>query len=277
MPTLQVRDRLLWAYHGMMSQHFRTLWLSDIHLGTTASRATDLINFLDQVTADTIYLVGDIIDLQRMKSKPSFPPEHRLALGRLIEIANGDTRVVYVPGNHDVEFRQVAGTEICGVEVCAEAEHVTARGERLLTFHGDVLDAAIREGTNLERFASAVYFLLVEADVHFQRLRTRLGGEFSPLSTRIKTRLSGAIEYIRRFEDTAARYAKERGFDGVVCGHIHRPEIREIEGICYANDGDWVEHRTALAEDDSGSLMLLRYETGGITVIDRQISEPLAA
>ena len=261
----------------MISQHFRTLWLSDIHLGTPASRATDLLNFLHSITADTIYLVGDIIDLERMKSRPSFPPDHRMALGRLIEIANGPTRVVYIPGNHDVEFRQVAGTTICGVEVALEAEHTTARGERLLIFHGDNLDAAVRQGTNLERFASTVYFLLVEADIHFQRLRIKLGGEFAPMSTRIKTRLKGAMDYIRRYEDTAAKYAASREFDGVVCGHIHRPEIRMIDGVRYANDGDWVEHRTALAEDEAGNLQLLRYDSCGISIASAELPEPLAA
>ena len=261
----------------MMSHHFRTLWLSDVHLGTNASRATDLLHFLDQVSADIIYLVGDIVDLQRLRARPNFPADHCLLLGRLVQIAQGPTRVVYIPGNHDVEFRQVAGRNICGIEIRLEHEHVTARGERLLTLHGDVLDAAIREGTNLERFASAAYSLLVEADVRFNQLRSRFGGEFVPISTKIKMRLRRAYEYIRRFEETAARYAASRGFDGVVCGHIHRPELRYIDGIRYANDGDWVEHRTALAEDDAGSLSLLRYQSDGITSEPQPHAEPLAA
>ena len=261
----------------MMSHRFRTLWLSDVHLGTNAARASDLLHFLDQVSADVIYLVGDIVDLERMKIRPNFPPEHRMLLGRLIEIAHGSTRVVYIPGNHDVEFRQVAGSTICGIEIKLEDEHRTADGKRLLTFHGDVLDAAIRKGTNLERFASAAYALLVEADARFNRLRTRLGGEFAPLSTRIKMRLKRAYEYIHRFEETAARYARSRGFDGVVCGHIHRPAVRDIDGVRYANDGDWVEHRSALAEDESGLLHLLRYHPSGIEVQAHALEEPLAA
>ncbi len=261
----------------MMSQHFRTLWLSDIHLGTSACRAADLLDFLEKASADTIYLVGDVVDLQRMKVKPSFPAAHRLVISRLLEIANGPTRVVFVPGNHDVEFRQVAGQEICGIEISLEEEHVTARGERLLVFHGDVLDAAIRKGTNLQKFASTAYALLVDADATFNRLKARFGGDFSPLSTRLKMRLKRAKEYIRRFEDTAAAYAAERGFDGVVCGHIHRPEVRSIDGVRYANDGDWVEHRTALAEDHAGNIKLLRYTPDGIVAAPGADVEQLAA
>ena len=249
----------------MARRHFRTLWLSDVHLGTRACRAADLHHFLEQVSADTVYLVGDIVDLKRMRSRPVLPDDHRAVIGRLVEAANNGTRVVFVPGNHDEEFRRVAGTHICGVEIRLEVEHVTARGERLLTMHGDVLDATIREGTNLERFAAAVYTALLEADVRLQRVRTGLGGNFAPLSTRIKTRLSRAVEYIRRFESAAASYASSRGFDGIVCGHIHRPCIRRIDGIRYANDGDWVEHRSAIAEDRQGDLLLLSYSSTGIS------------
>jgi UDP-2,3-diacylglucosamine pyrophosphatase LpxH len=182
----------------------------------------------------------------------------------LVSIAQGPTRVVYIPGNHDNEFRQMAGQSLFGVEIRLEATHVSASGERYLVFHGDALDPAIRKGTNLERFASAAYTWLVEADARLSALRSRFGGRFQPLSTRIKNRLTAANEYIERFERTAAGYAGQRGFDGVICGHIHRPGARLIDGVRYANDGDWVEHRTALAEDASGQLQLIRYRRAGI-------------
>ena len=248
----------------MNTQHFRTIWLSDIHLGATPSRAEDLSAFLASITADTMYLVGDIVDLERMKVKPTFIEAHRSLIGQIVGIAQGPTRVVYIPGNHDAEFRQMAGQELLGIEIRLEDAHIAATGERYLVFHGDALDAAIRKGTNLERFASAAYTLMVEADARLAALRARLGSRFSPLSTRIKNKLTAANEYIERFEETAADYAASRGFDGVVCGHIHRPGARLIGGVRYVNDGDWVEHRTAIAEDAAGQLFLLRFSRKGI-------------
>jgi len=255
----------------MPTQHFRALWLSDIHLGASPSRADDLSDFLENVTADTMYLVGDVIDLARMKVKPTFIDAHRALLGRFVSIAQGPTRVVYIPGNHDVEFRQMAGQSLFGIEIRLEATHVSASGERYLVFHGDALDPVIRKGTNLERFAAAAYTVLVETDARLTALRSRFGGRFAPLATRIKNRLGAANEYIERFERTAAHHARERGFDGVICGHIHRPCARIINGLRYANDGDWVEHRTAIAEDAGGGLHLLRYRRSGIDI------EPLFA
>jgi UDP-2,3-diacylglucosamine pyrophosphatase LpxH len=198
-----------------------------------------------------------------MKVKPTFIEAHRALIGQLLGIAAGPTRVIYIPGNHDVEFRQMAGQRLFGVEIRLEATHVAATGERYLVFHGDALDATIRKGTNLEHFASRAYTVMVEADARLTSLRSRLGGRFAPLSTRIKNRLSAANEYIERFEHTAAEYGAQRGVDGVICGHIHRPGAREIGGVRYINDGDWVEHRTAIGEDANGALYLLRYSRNG--------------
>lgn len=248
----------------MTTQHFRALWLSDIHLGATPSRAEDLTDFLSKISADTIYLVGDIVDLARMKVKPTFIDAHRTLLGQLVSIAQGPARVVYIPGNHDIEFRQMAGQSLFGIEIRLETTHTTATGQRFLVFHGDALDAAIRKGTSLERFAAAAYTMLVETDARLGALRSRFGGRFAPLATRIKNRIGAANEYIERFERTAARYACGRGFDGVICGHIHRPGARVIDGVRYANDGDWVEHRTAIIEDAAGRLQLVRYHDRGI-------------
>ncbi|MEM8682924.1 MAG: UDP-2,3-diacylglucosamine diphosphatase [Pseudomonadota bacterium] len=261
-----------------MVSSYRTVWLSDVHLGTKASRARDLLHFLNSVDADRIYLVGDIIDLERMKSRPRFPETHRQVVSRIIELASSGTDVIYIPGNHDVEFRNVVGKVFFGIPVLLEAEHKTPTGQRLLITHGDVLDGRIRQGTNLQKFGAAAYKLLMEFDVLVNRMRLLLGHEYFSISASIKRRLSGANEYIRRFEIVAAEYALERGFDGIVCGHIHRPCVRMIKGCLYANDGDWVEHGTALAERPDGTLEVLEMHTGSPFVADVfALSETMAA
>lgn len=249
-----------------MQTSWRTLWLSDVHLGTSAARTTDLLRFLEHVSADVIYLTGDIVDVERLKCRPTFPPEHRAVVARFFELARTGTRVVYVPGNHDVEFRQLAGCMLGGIEVEMEAAHRCANGRNMLVIHGDCLDRYIRTGNRLEQFGAAAYQWLVRADAGIHRLRSRFGSDHLSISTRIKMRLASANEYIRRFEETAAQYAARRGFDGVVCGHIHRPAIRQIAGVCYANDGDWVEHRTALAESGDGRLQLLRWAAASVAI-----------
>ncbi len=260
-----------------MALSFRTLWLSDIHLGNPAARASDLLAFLDAVQCETLYLVGDIIDLERMKSRPSFPELHREAVKRFLTIAFGNTDVIYVPGNHDHEFRDLAGRELCGIPVLLECEHVTADGRRLLVTHGDILDREIRKGTNLEQFGAAAYAVLLALDVRINDVRNRLGRDHLSIIAGIKARLASANEYIRRFEEVAASYAKRRDYSGIVCGHIHRPGMRMIDGVCYANDGDWVEHRTALAETQTGELKILRWANGELHVESSQSEQPLAA
>jgi UDP-2,3-diacylglucosamine pyrophosphatase LpxH len=210
--------------------------------------------------------VGDIVDLQRMKSRPLFPAAHINVLAEILHLTNQGTEVIYVPGNHDHEFRNLVGRDICGIPVLLEASHTTPAGKKLLVMHGDVLDGRIRKGTNLEKFGAAAYFLLSEADVLYNRLRGRLGQEYLPIASGIKRRLRSAQEYIERYENVAAEYARERGFDGVVCGHIHKPCIRKIGDTLYANDGDWVEHRTALAESTDGTLQVLNWQLDTVQV-----------
>lgn len=247
-----------------MHPAYRALWLSDVHLGTGACRAVDLLKFLDEVSADRIYLTGDIVDLQRLRARPRFPTLHWKVATRFVELARAGTRIIYIPGNHDSELRILAGTDICGIEVMLEMSHECADGRRLLVIHGDCLDRRIRRGDYREQFGSAAYRWLVAADARINRLRHRFGRDYWPVSATVKLRLRSANDYIRRFEETAARYARQRGFDGVVCGHIHRPALRKIDGVLYANDGDWVEHRSALAETRDGRLQLLCWSRDSI-------------
>lgn len=243
---------------------YRTLWLSDIHLGTTASRAEDLLHFLEETAADRIYLVGDIVDLKRLKSRPLYADMHLRVISELISLANRGTDVIYIPGNHDHEFRAVAGREICGIPVLLEACHLMPCGKKILVTHGDILDEQIRMGTSLEKFGAAAYFLVRKLDGSLNSLRRLLGQDYFPLSALVKAKLRGAQEYIERFEKIAAEFADVRGYDGIVCGHIHRPAVREINGVLYANDGDWVEHCTALAETQDGRLEILGWESDSV-------------
>ena len=242
------------------------MWISDVHLGTKSCRAIDLLNFLSEVRADRVYLVGDIVDLERMKVSPIFPEAHLEVIAEIVRLATRGSEVIYIPGNHDHQFRNAAGREICGIPVMFEASHELASGEKLLVTHGDVLDGQIRKGTNLEKFGAAAYALLLEADVLYNRLRESMGGDFMPICSGIKQRLKSANEYIERFETVAAQYALDRGFDGIVCGHIHKPGIRRIGNCLYANDGDWVEHRTALAESADGTLQVLNWQLESVQI-----------
>jgi UDP-2,3-diacylglucosamine pyrophosphatase LpxH len=260
-----------------VTQSYRSLWLSDVHLGTRASRAAELLEFLASVEADRLYLVGDIVDLQRMKSKPRFCDLHMRVVAELVRLAKNGTEVLYIPGNHDHEFRNLVGHELFGIRVHMEAIHETASGERLLVTHGDLLDGRIRRGTNLEKFGAAAYVVLSELEVTINKWRKTLGHDYISLNMGIIQKLKGAREYIRRFETVAAELARERGLDGIVCGHIHRPNIRRFDGILYANDGDWVDHQTALGETPDGELQLLTWQNDEVAVGTRYAIQPLAA
>lgn len=260
-----------------MSLNYRTVWISDVHLGTRASRANDLLQFLREVRADKLYLVGDIIDLERMKIRPFFSSLHQQVISKIIELADNGTEVVYIPGNHDFQLRELIGQVFFNIPILMETVHETPSGQRLLITHGDVLDGRIRQGTTLEKFGSAAYQWLMEIDVQINRMRRALGKDYFPISARVKRRLSSANQYIARFEEIAAHYANERGFDGIVCGHIHRPEIKFVDGCLYANDGDWVEHGTALAECFDGRLELLHCESGSLAVKEPVQNPALAA
>ena len=260
-----------------MAVSYRTVWISDLHLGNPAARADDLLQFLRSVRCERLYLVGDIVDLQRMKARPHFPETHRQAVQRILQIAIEGTKVTYIPGNHDFEFRDLVGRNLCGIDIMIEAEHHTASGRRLLVTHGDLLDREIREGNNLTQFGAAAYGVILQLDAKINELRRRFGKDHVSLSRRIKDRLASANEYIRRFEEIAASHARRRGYDGIVCGHIHKPNLLDFAGVRYANDGDWVEHQTALAEAHDGSLSVLCWEQAELRLVSGPTDAPLAA
>lgn len=236
---------------------FRTVWISDIHLGTRGCNAVLLLDFLRSIECETLYLVGDIVDGWRLRKGWYWPDAHNEVVRRILKLAHKGTRVVLVAGNHDEMLRPYAGMTFGGVEVALEAIHTTADDRRLLVTHGDAFDVVVLYHRWLAFLGDAAYTLLLQLNVVLNRLRRRLHLPYWSLSSYLKKRVKNAVAFIGEFEEAVAHAARERGVDGVVCGHIHSAEIRQIGSVTYYNDGDWVESCTALVEAADGTMSLL--------------------
>jgi UDP-2,3-diacylglucosamine pyrophosphatase LpxH len=236
---------------------FRTVWISDIHLGTRGCNAALLLDFLHAIECETLYLVGDILDGWRLKKGWYWPDAHNEVVRRLLKLAHRGTRVVLIAGNHDEMLRPYAGMSFGGVEIANEAIHVTADQRRLLITHGDAFDVVVLYHRWLAFAGDQAYTLLLQANVVLNRVRRRLKLPYWSLSSYLKKRVKNAVAYVGEFEEAVARAAAERGVDGVVCGHIHCAEIRQIGNVTYYNDGDWVESCTALVEAADGTMTIL--------------------
>ena len=238
-------------------RRFRTVWISDIHLGTRGCNATMLVDFLRSVECETLYLVGDIIDGWRLKKGWYWPDAHNEVVRRVLKMAHRGTRVVFVAGNHDELLRDYAGMSFGGVELVLEAVHETADGRHLLVTHGDSFDAVVLYHRWLAFLGDKAYSLMMRVNIGFNAIRRRLKLPYWSLSAYLKKRVKNAVSYICSYEEAVAHEAISRGLDGIVCGHIHCAEIREINGITYYNDGDWVESCTALVEDAQGQMSIV--------------------
>lgn len=240
-------------------RQFRTIWISDVHLGTRGCNAGMLIDFLDHVDSETMYLVGDIVDGWRLKKKLYWPVAHNDVVWRLLKRARRGTRVVYIPGNHDEMFRQFTGLDFGGVEIVRQAVHVTADGRRLLVLHGDEFDAITLAHRWLAHVGDVAYHVLMALNRALNAWRRAFDMPYWSLSKHAKAKVKKSVEFISNYEQVVAQAAAHRGVDGVVCGHIHTAEYREIDGIAYYNDGDWVEGCTALVEHFDGRMEILHW------------------
>lgn len=243
------------ASHGV--QRYRAIWISDVHLGTRGCRADLLLDFLRNTESDYLYLVGDIVDGWRLKKSWYWAQSHNDVVQKLLRKARKNTKVIYIPGNHDEALRDYVDLQFGGITVVAEAIHVTADGRRLLVLHGDAFDGVVKYARWLAVLGDGAYNSLIILNSSFNALRKRLGLSYWSLSGYLKNKVKNAVEYISRFEDAVADEARRRGVDGVVCGHIHKAEIRDIQGVLYCNDGDWVESCTSLVEHFDGRLEIL--------------------
>ena len=244
---------------GSPRRRYRTIWISDVHLGTRGCNDRLLIDFLDHVDSETLYLVGDIIDGWRMKKRYYWPERHNAIVRRLMKRAKRGTEVVYIPGNHDEMFRQFAGMNFGGVQIRNKAIHTTADGRRLLVLHGDEFDTVVMAHKWLAFAGDAAYGFLMKLNVVVNAVRRRFNLPYWSLSKHAKHKVKNAVEFISRFEDAVAHEARVKNVSGVVCGHIHTAEVRQYGDITYYNDGDWVEGCTALVEHFDGRMEILHW------------------
>ena len=244
---------------GPMRRRYRTVFISDVHLGTKGCKADFLLDFLNSVDAQTIYLVGDIFDGWRLKRSWHWPESHSAVVQTVLKKARKGTRVVYVPGNHDEVLRGYTGLHFCDIEVVRETIHVGADGLRYLVLHGDQFDGVVKYAKWLALLGDWAYNLMLAANEWFNLARRRLGFGYWSLSGYLKHRVKNAVQFIANYENAVADEARRQHCDGVICGHIHHAEHRPMHGIVYLNDGDWVESCTALVEHLDGRMEILNW------------------
>ena len=240
---------------------FRSIFISDIHLGTASCQADRLLDFLRHTDSRELYLVGDIIDGWQLKRRWYWHQTHNDVIQKVLRKARKGTRVTYIAGNHDEAMRHFLGLAFGGIDIRDEAVHVTADGRRLLVTHGDLFDAVVRGAKWLAHAGDFLYMWSLKLNRWFNHARASLGLPYWSLAQFLKHRVKNAVSYIGNFEEALAAEARKRGFDGVVCGHIHKAEIRDIGGILYCNDGDWVESLTALVETHEGELRIIDWKS----------------
>lgn len=242
-------------------KRYRTLFLSDLHLGAKAAQAHLLLDFLKHNDAETIYLVGDIVDGWKLRKGWHWPQAHNDVVQKMLRKARKGARVIYVPGNHDEFARDYTGLTFGGVEVMDHAVHETADGKKLLVIHGDQFDIVVRNARWLAFLGDWAYDAAIAANTVLNRFRRMFGVGYWSFSAWAKLKVKEAVNFIGDFEETLAAEARRRGVDGVVCGHIHHATIKTIDGVRYINTGDFVESCTAIAEHEDGTFEILQWLT----------------
>jgi UDP-2,3-diacylglucosamine pyrophosphatase LpxH len=238
----------------------RSVFVSDVHLGSRDCRAKELLSFLESIEADYLFLVGDIVDFWSLRRSFYWPEAHNEVLRAILAMAKEGTKVVYVPGNHDENIREFCGSLFGNVSIRRRYVHSTADGREFLVMHGDEFDSAVKCSRWLARFGATAYEVMMRINRSVNACRRACGLPHWSFAAYLKLRLANAVRYVEAFEHAAAQAALSRNLDGIVCGHIHRPGLRQIDGVLYCNDGDWVESCTALVELLNGELSIWHSE-----------------
>ncbi|MGI9437385.1 MAG: UDP-2,3-diacylglucosamine diphosphatase [Geminicoccaceae bacterium] len=236
---------------------YRAIWISDFHIGTRRAQTDILLDFLKYTESDTLYLVGDIIDNWSLRKTWFWNQSHNDVIQKILRKARKGTKVIYIPGNHDERFRDFVGTRFGRVAVMQDAVHITADKKRYLVLHGDEFDGVVKYAKWLAVLGDKAYERAFDLNRLLNLVRRKLGLPYWSLSSHLKRRVKQAVQFVSNFEQAFVREAKKRNADGVICGHIHTPEISMIDGIHYSNDGDWVESCSALVEHADGRFELI--------------------
>lgn len=240
-----------------MKQFYRSVWISDLHLCNRDSQTDAIYSFLDSIHCDYLYLVGDIVDIWALKRRWYWPKSYNEVLHKLLKRSRRGTHVIYIPGNHDELFREFVGYRFGDMEIRSQAIHETADGRRLLVVHGDEFDAIVVCHKWLSLLGAWAYDYLIALNRWVNAARRLFGLPYWSLSGACKRRVKQAVRYVTDFENVLTERARRESVDGIVCGHIHQPALRDLDGVLYANSGDWVENCTALVENPSGKLELI--------------------
>jgi UDP-2,3-diacylglucosamine pyrophosphatase LpxH len=254
----------------MQPLQFRAIFLSDIHLGTRGAQGEFLLDFLTHTSSNYLYLVGDILDLWKMKNGWYWPRVNNDIVRLVFHKAQNGTRVIYVPGNHDDLLRDLAGSEFNGIHIRQEAIHETADGKKMLVLHGDEFDSIVKHNRWLAIIGSGAYEMLLVANRWINSLRRQGGFPYWSLSAYVKHRVKNAVQFISSFERVVTLEASRRKVDGLICGHIHKAAVEKVGNVLYANSGDWVESCTALVEDAAGGLQIVRWADDSARLLDQR-------
>jgi UDP-2,3-diacylglucosamine pyrophosphatase LpxH len=238
-------------------KHYRSVWISDVHLGTKHAQVDKLLIFLRDCECRYLYIVGDFIDGWQLRHKWHWEDSYNVLIQKLLRKSRKHTRVIYITGNHDEFVDQFVNVRFGSVTFAQQVIHTAADGKRYLVVHGHQCDGIAHFNHLLDRIGTRLYDIILDFNLHFNRVRRLLGFGYWSVSAYLKYKAKAAVKYVSDYEESLAQMARKQNADGVICGHIHRAEIREIHGVRYLNSGDWVESCTALVEDFDGTIRLL--------------------
>lgn len=241
-------------------QSFNALWLSDVHLGSKDCKAEYLLQLLKQVDTESLYLVGDIFDVWALKRRVYWPESHNKVLQQLLKMARDGVNIVYIPGNHDEILKPYSGFHLWDLSIANEYIHIGISGRKMLMLHGDQFDSEVCVGRAYAKLGDHLYDLLLFLNRGLHQVRNWLGYPYWSLASYIKLKINKAQQAINDYQAAVVRYANTKAVDGVVCGHIHQPALELNNKVLYANDGDWVENCTLIAESTQGEIQLLKWD-----------------